>query len=150
MSDYSKSRHVWAVIADGEGIVAYLSPPYPLVALNEGMVPQLQDMAAEVARLTGKKLRLVRFDRAEEVACYDLTPQQSDRGRLHIVDAGSTLCGWAWPIISKIDTDARWARRSEVIEPHAYPEVHFEWHRNACNECARRVYGEGGRERGDV
>ena len=66
---------IWAVLDDspGQGIVGYISTSpigggfgTPLITSEPRRVPWLRSQATEIARMTGRKLKIVRFERTKE------------------------------------------------------------------------------------
>ena len=63
---------LWAFIAadaDGEGLTGFMSPSgwMPMVAADEARVASLRPIAEDIAKASGKEVRLVRFSVRTEI-----------------------------------------------------------------------------------
>lgn len=69
------SLHAFVAVGeDGdEGVVAFMrgNTWIPLVASDNKRLEQLRPEAAAIARITGKTIRLVRFDQRHELEAFD-------------------------------------------------------------------------------
>ena len=69
---------LWAWVTDGDGIVAEILPGLgvtPFVFASEKNALRVRDLAADIARKSGKTLRLVRYERGAELAVIAPTPR---------------------------------------------------------------------------
>jgi hypothetical protein len=74
--DLERIDHIWAFVsfdAGGEGVCA--APMgglgmVPLIAADERRIEALKPMAAHIAKVSGKPVRLVKFTTREEIEVY--------------------------------------------------------------------------------
>jgi len=84
--------YLWLSVDDtGEGLVVFMDGSLrgaPLMASKKRLLKDMRPFATDVAKLSGKKLRLVRFSRAQIVEEIDASPD----ARWHIWLKNDPMC----------------------------------------------------------